>query len=109
MKLPVVLDFEIWKASNMLFQNIPRGSENSRKPCDPTSNWNDFWHKSFPEEVEPELIRSKNYVNDTITSKNPYDNTMTENKEKTSLYLDVSSLYANQNNSFTFENNAKVQ
>ena len=109
MKLPVVLDFEIWKASNMLFQSIPRGSENNKRTCDPTRNWNDFWHKSFPEDAEPELIISKNYVNDTVTSKNSYDNTMTENKGTTSLYLDVSSLYANQNNSFTFENNAKVQ
>ena len=109
MKLPVVLDFEIWKASNMLFQNIPRGSENKKRTCDQTNNWNDFWHKSFPEEVEPEFKKSKHHVNDTIISKNSYNGTMTANKETTSFYLDVSSLYANQNDSFTFEKNAKVK
>ena len=96
--MPVVLDFEIWKASNMLFQNIPRGSENNKRTVDQTSNWNDFWHKSFPEEVEPDTIRSKNHVNDTMSSKNFHNNEMTENKETTSLYLDVSSFHAFQNN-----------
>ena len=100
MKLPVVLDFEIWKASNMLFQNIPRGSENNKRAVDQTSYWNDFWHKSFPEEVEPDMIRSKTHVNDTMNSMNFHDNAMTRNKETTSLYVDVSSFHANQTNSF---------
>ena len=95
-KLPVVLDFEIWKASNMLFQNIPRGPENNKRTCDQTSNWNDLWHKSFPEEVELDMIKSKNHVNDTMNSKNLHD----KNKESNSLYVDVSSFHANQNNPF---------
>ena len=56
-KLPVVLDFEIWKASNMLFQSIPRGTDEGKWRYSPTTNWNDFWHKNFPDEIEPIMIK----------------------------------------------------
>ena len=56
-KLPVVLDFEIWKASNMLFQSIPRETDEGKWRYSQTSNWNDFWHKTFPDEIEPSMIK----------------------------------------------------
>ena len=73
-KLPVVLDFEIWKASNMLFQNIPRGTYVSKGGNDYTSNWNDFWYRSFPDDVEPSMIRPQNNSDDTTSLQDSNEN-----------------------------------
>ena len=108
-KLPVVLDFEIWKASNMLFQNIPRGADNNKRIYDQTSNWNDFWHKSFPEEIEPDMIRPQNVSNDMQIPKTSFENKMIDNGESSSMYLDVSSCYLNQNNSFEVNSHEKFK
>ena len=46
MPLPVVLDFEIWKASNMLFQKVPYENEED-KNGENGDFWDDAWHKKF--------------------------------------------------------------
>ena len=51
LNLPVILDFEIWKASNMLFQNIPNGFIECYERClskEGNENmWDDSWYESF--------------------------------------------------------------
>ena len=45
--MPVVLDFEIWKASNMLFQKMPYEKEEEDKNDENGDFWDDAWHKKF--------------------------------------------------------------
>lgn len=69
--LPVVLDFEIWKASNMLFQNIPyEGDKEERDNLD--TLWDDSWHKNFKTEPPSEVnTRQQNHDNNcSIRSRN---------------------------------------
>ena len=40
--LPVILDYEIWKASHMLFQNIPY-DEDTDADNDSNDGWDDSW------------------------------------------------------------------
>ena len=53
LNLPVILDFEIWKASNMLFQNIPNGFIECYERClskeGHENKWDDSWYESFEE------------------------------------------------------------
>ena len=39
--LPVLLDYEIWKASNMVFQSIP----NTKEVKASKNQWDDSWHR----------------------------------------------------------------
>ena len=39
--LPVLLDYEIWKSSNMIFQPIP----NTEQAANNDNTWNDGWHE----------------------------------------------------------------
>ena len=51
LNLPVVLDFEIWKASNMLFQHIPNnGDVESDTKESSANNWDDSWYEYCHEE-----------------------------------------------------------
>ena len=45
--MPVVLDFEIWKASNMLFQELPYEKEEEYNNGENDDLWDDTWHKKF--------------------------------------------------------------
>ena len=45
--MPVVLDFEIWKASNMLFQKVPYEKEEEDNNGENDGFWDDTWHKKF--------------------------------------------------------------
>ena len=45
--MPVVLDFEIWKASNMLFQKVPYVNDEEDKNGENDDLWDDTWHKQF--------------------------------------------------------------
>ena len=45
--MPVILDFEIWKASNMLFQKVPYEKEKEDKNGENGEFWDDAWHKNF--------------------------------------------------------------
>ena len=49
----MILDFEIWKASNMLFQNIPNGFIECFERClskeGHENKWDDSWYESFEE------------------------------------------------------------
>ena len=47
LKTPVLLDFEIWKASNMLFQHIPYGDKDTDIESDNETLWDDSWHEVF--------------------------------------------------------------
>ena len=40
--LPVILDYEIWKASHMLFQNIPYDVDTDAD-TENDENWDDSW------------------------------------------------------------------
>ena len=60
--LPVYLDFEIWKTSNMLFQPIP----NTRKTNTGNNEWDDTWHKiTYP--TLPSTDKDCNHDNIDIT------------------------------------------
>ena len=45
--MPVILDFEIWKASNMLFQELPYEKEEEYNNGENDDLWDDTWHKKF--------------------------------------------------------------
>ena len=45
--MPVILDFEIWKASNMLFQELPYEKEEDDNNGENDDLWDDTWHKKF--------------------------------------------------------------
>lgn len=51
--LPVILDYEIWKASNMLFQNIPY-DEDSDIESEDEDSWDDHWDSSERRSVSKE-------------------------------------------------------
>lgn len=71
--MPVVLDFEIWKASNMLFQKVPYVKDEEDKNGENDDFWDDTWHKKFetPKSItvhkldtdEPEYPPSNSYTN----------------------------------------------
>ena len=71
--MPVVLDFEIWKASNMLFQKVPYVKDEEDKNGENDDFWDDTWHKKFetPESLtvhklktgDPEYPPSNSYTN----------------------------------------------
>ena len=42
-----ILDFEIWKASNMLFQELPYEKEEDDNHGQNDDLWDDTWHKKF--------------------------------------------------------------
>ena len=44
--LPVILDYEIWKASHMLFQGIPYEDDSSEENDDNNYDWDDEWDSS---------------------------------------------------------------
>ena len=48
-----MLEFEIWKASSMLFQPIPYGGSDTLNE-DFDRNWDDNWHKIFAGNIAPE-------------------------------------------------------
>ena len=61
--LPVLLDFEIWKASNMLFQIIPIAKKVDHNTAF-DSTWDDNWHKETcqPPKNAPEKEQENNQV-----------------------------------------------
>ena len=44
--MPVILDYEIWKASHMLFQGIPYEDDSSDENDDSNYDWDDEWDSS---------------------------------------------------------------
>ena len=57
--LRVILDYEIWKASHMLFQHIPYVNEGSGNEYH-DDVWDDNWHKKFNPEIELSTNETKN-------------------------------------------------
>ena len=51
--LPVILDYEIWKASHMLFQNIPY-DEDTDVDIEDEDSWDDHWDSSERRTVSKE-------------------------------------------------------
>ena len=44
--LPVILDYEIWKASHMLFQRIPYENDSDNEDDECCDDWDDDWDSS---------------------------------------------------------------
>ena len=58
--MPVILDFEIWKASNMLFQKVPFDKEEEDANSENDDPWDDTWHKKFQSLDSPSVDTIKN-------------------------------------------------
>ena len=91
--LPVILDFEIWKASNMLFQKVPYDKEEEDANSEKDESWDDTWHKKFESLDSPSVDTIKNgkpqYLSlnrDKTTSLNMDNNdNITEDEDKVVL------------------------
>ena len=65
MDLTTILDFEIWKASNMLFQPIPYQINDTEKTYEnhlfkpDEAKWDDTWHGKFKEEGRVKIITTE--------------------------------------------------
>ena len=80
--MPVILDFEIWKASNMLFQKIPYDKEEEDANGENDESWDDTWHKKFESLDSPSV--------DTINNGKPQYLSSNRDKTKTtSLNMDT--------------------
>ena len=79
--LPVILDFEIWKASNMLFQKVPYYKEEEDANGENDESWDDTWHKKFESLDSPSV--------DTIKNGKPqYLSSNRDKNKNTSLNMD---------------------
>ena len=91
--MPVILDFEIWKASNMLFQKVPYDKEEEDANSEKDESWDDTWHKKFESLDSPSVDTIKNgkpqYLSsnrDKTTSLNMDNNdNITEDEDKVVL------------------------
>ena len=93
--MPVILDFEIWKASNMLFQKIPYEKEEEDANSEHDESWDDTWHKKFEsldtpsvdtmKNGKPQYLSSNRDKTKTISSNMDTNDNMTEDEDKVVL------------------------
>ena len=74
MNLPVILDFEIWKASNMLFQPIPYGGVGTVNKEIRNRNWDDNWHETHTGDTQLKTSKMQKNIETQHTETTPIHN-----------------------------------